>query len=254
MLIVDAHVHAGQCWFQPVETVLFEMQRNGVAKAVLIQFWGNYDNRYVMECVRKNPGRFVAAVLVDTQRADAPDTLEKLAAEGAVGVRLRANDPPAVWRKASELGLVVSGFGTANLFAGDEFRRLVEELPDLKIVLEHLAGAELEPQTDYTVFQKALTLAKYPNIYIKLPGFGELLPRPVVFHGAPFDTAPRVVRMAYEAFGRERMMWGSNFSSSAKLEGYTNALRLPIERTPFFSQEDKEWIFGKTALSVWKMA
>ncbi|MFC1966746.1 amidohydrolase family protein [Chloroflexota bacterium] len=261
MILVDAHVHASQYWFEPVETLLFQMQRHGVAKAVLVQHFGNYHNQYVLECIHNYPGLFVAVVLVDTQRADATGTLEKWAEKGATGVRLRANerspgpDSLAIWRKASELGLVVSGFGTADMFAADEFRRLVEELPNLKIVLEHMAGAEPEPQTDYNLFEKVLVLAEYPNIYIKLHGFGELLPRPMPFStGATFHGPPRVVRMAYEVFGRQRMMWGSNFSSCSKLEGYTNALRLPMKRTPFFSEEDKEWIFGKTALSVWKMA
>ncbi len=263
MILVDTHVHVGQYWYEPVETLLFQMQRNGVAKAVLIQFLGNYDNRYEVECLHRYPGRFAVVVMVDTEKSDASDTLEKWAEEGAVGVRLRPNgrspgpDPLAIWRKASELGLVVSSIGTADMFAGDEFRRLVEELPDLKIVLEHLGGAVPEPQPesqiDYNLFEKVLALAKYPNIYIKLPGFGELLPRPVP-HGTPFDKPPHVVHMAYEAFGRQRMMWGSNFPPCAKKEGYTNTLRFPMERTPFFSEEDKEWIFGKTALSVWKMA
>ena len=277
MILVDTHVHVGQYWYEPVETLLFQMQRNGVAMAVLIQFIGNYDNRYEMECIHSYPDRFAAVVLVDTQREDAADTLEKWAEQGAVGVRLRpywrspGPDPLAIWRKTSELGLVVSGFGKADQFAADEFRELVEELPDLKIVLEHLGGvsqtgridleqlerqggAGLEPQIDYNLFEKVLALAKYPNIYIKLPGFGELLTRPMPIHGVPFSAPPRVVRMAYEAFGRQRMMWGSNFPPSASKEGYTNTLRLPMEKTPFFSEEDKEWIFGKTALSVWKMA
>ncbi len=262
MILVDTHAHVGQYWYEPVETLLFQMQRNGVAKAALIQFVGNYDNRYEMDCLHSYPGRFAAVVVVDTQRADAPNTLEKWVREGAVGVRLRpdecspGSDPLAIWRKASELGLGVSCAGTLETYASDEFRRLVEKLPDLKIVMEHMGGAGPEPlvesQTNYNLFQRVLALAKYPNVYIKLPGFGELMSRPVP-HGTPFETPPPVVRMVYEAFGRQRMMWGSNFPPSAKKEGYTNTLRFPLERVPFFSEEDKEWIFGKTALSVWNI-
>ena len=258
MVIVDTHVHVGRYWYEPVETLLFQMERNGVDKAVLIQYRGNYDNRYQIECVRNHPGRFAAVVLVDTQRPDAVDTLAMWAREGAAGVRLRpderspGSDPLAIWRKASELGLVVSSLGTLKTFAADGFRLLVEELPDLKIVIEHLGGADLEPDLDYGLFEKVLALAQYPNTYIKLPGFGEVLPRPFPFREPPFDGPPPAVRMTYDAFGARRMMWGSDYPPSGSREGYANTLRFPMERIPFFSDEDREWAFGRTALSVWK--
>ncbi len=259
MLVVDTHAHVSPYWYEPVETLLFQMQRNNVAKTVLIQIMGNYDNEYEMACVRNYPGRFAAVVLVDIQKANAADTLEKWANAGAVGVRLKTDwrspgpDPLLIWRKAAEIGLVVSCTGSLETFAADGFRHLIEKLPDLKIVVEHLGHPGEEPKRDHKLFEKVLALAQYPNVYIKLPGFGELLPKPSLVDRVPFNESPPVVRLAYEAFGRQRMMWGSNFPPSAHKEGYTNALRLPLEKTPFFSEEDKEWIFGKTALSVWKM-
>ncbi len=259
MIVVDTHCHVGLNWFQPVEALLCEMQRNGVAKAVLTQFWGNYDNQYEIDCVRNYPGRFVATVLVDAKRTAATETLEKWAKKGAVGVRLGVDarspgaDPLAIWRKAAELGLVVSASGAQEKLASSDFRKLVEELSELKIVLEHLGVARGGANTDFSLFEKILSLAKYPNVYIKFGGFGEILPRPMPIRGSPFSAPPRELRMAYEAFGSEHMMWGSNFPPCSRLEGYTNALCLPMDKTPFFSEEDKEWAFGKTALSVWKM-
>jgi len=260
VLIVDTHVHVGKSWFEPVETLLFQMEQNGVDKAVLIQYGGNYDNTYEIECVRRYPGRFAAVVMVDTTREDGLDKLAMWAREGAVGVRLGAGerspgpDCLAIWRKASELALAVSCQGEAEEFASQEFHRLVEEVSELKIVIEHLGGIKKEPETDYKLFQRVLALAGYPNTYIKLPGFGELLPRPRIFRGQPFDidSSPPAVRMAYEAFGPRRMMWGSDFPPSAGREGYANVLRFPMERIEFLTNEDKTWVFGKTALSVWR--
>jgi hypothetical protein len=31
-LIVDTHVHAGKNWFEPIESLLFQMKQNGVDK------------------------------------------------------------------------------------------------------------------------------------------------------------------------------------------------------------------------------
>ena len=147
MLIIDTHCHAGESWFEPIELLLHQMDANIVEKAVLVQHRGVYDNSYLLECAGRNPGRFAVVALVDTTQSDAPSALESWAEKGAVGVRLNpterspGDDPLAVWRKAAELGLVVSSLGEVGQFASDEFRDLVTELPDLTIVVEHLAGA-----------------------------------------------------------------------------------------------------------------
>ncbi len=258
MLIVDTHVHVGRNWYEPVETLLCQMEQAGVEKAVLIQYRGNYDNEYELECIWKYPGRFAAVVIVDTAQPVALEKLEMWARRGATGVRLMADerspgsDALAIWRKAEELGMVVSCGGALEGFASDEFCSLVEELSNLKIVIEHLGGIGQELNLDSGFFQKVLGLTRYPNTYIKLPGFGELLPRPMPFHEPPFIGTPAAVRMTYDAFGAKRMMWGSDFPPSASREGYANTLRFPMEQIEFFTDEDKAWIFGKTALSVWR--
>ena len=67
----------GEYWYEPIETLHFQMQRKDIARAVLIQFVGNYDNRYVLECVSRYPDRLAAVVLVDPQKPDSADTLEE---------------------------------------------------------------------------------------------------------------------------------------------------------------------------------
>ena len=51
MLIVDTHCHALPHWFEPVEVLLHQMHANGVEKALLVQVRGQFDNRYLIECV-----------------------------------------------------------------------------------------------------------------------------------------------------------------------------------------------------------
>src|SRR3979411_2744451 len=106
MGFVDSHCHASLHWYEPIETLLFEMDRNEVDQAVLIQIMGQYDNTYQQECVRRYPQRLVSVVLVDPLLPDAPATLERLAEDGAPGVplppglRSPGGDPPAIWRRA----------------------------------------------------------------------------------------------------------------------------------------------------------
>ena len=261
MIIIDSHVHTSRLWYEPIETVLFQMERNHVNKSLLIQY-GGASNGYEIECARKYPRCLGAVILVESQRPDAPEIMEANAMKGAVGVRMNAyndfpgRDPLAVWRKAAELGLHVSCYGTIEMFAAQEFRRIIEACPNLNIVLEHLGGAaktKQNPNPNHQLYDKVLGLSKYPNMYIKVPGFGEILPRPYPMVDPIFDNPPPQIKMVYETFGPRHMMWGSDFPPCAAREGYANTLRYPLERVPFFTQEDKEWIFGKTALSVWNI-
>ena len=61
MIIVDTHLHADIHHFEPIEVALFQMDRNGVSKAVLLQGGGNLDNTYLMviSSAISNTGEFV---------------------------------------------------------------------------------------------------------------------------------------------------------------------------------------------------
>jgi L-fuconolactonase len=259
MVVVDTHCHASPYWFEPVEILLDEMNGNGVDQAVLIQISGQYDNSYLIECIRRFPGRFSVVALVDTDRPDARERLEEWVRQGVEGVRLSptvrspGQDPLAIWRKAAELSIPVSCQGSSvDLFSSPDFENIVKELPDLKIIIEHLGGGgrSMEP---YDQYRRVLELAQYSNIYMKVPGLGELCPRPMPFRQPfPFEHIPPLIEMALEAFGANRLMWGSDFPPVANREGYRNALRFPREHVKFKSDEDKEWVFGNTAATLWK--
>ena len=267
MQIVDTHCHAGVNWFEPVEMILHQMNLNGVEQAVLIQHGGNYHNDYLIECVKRYPGRFGAVVWVDVADPNAPADLERLAVqEGVVGMRLHPTqrspepDPLAIWRKAAELNLPVSCFArSAADVAAAEFQAIVEQFPNLTIILEHLAGAyrPLSPDSvsePYAAYREALTLARFPNTYIKFGGLGEFCVRPnplAAQYG--FNEIPPLMEMAYAAFGPERMMWGSDFPPVAGREGYRNSLQAPLEYPCFQTPPEREWAFGKAALAAFGM-
>lgn len=257
MIVVDTHCHAGRNWFEPIELLLHQMNANDVDHAVLIQHGGNFEATYLLECVNRYPGRFAAVAIVDTAQPDAVSELEKWADAGVIGIRFGpadrspGQDPLAIWRKASELDLVVSCQGTVEEFAAPDFHDLVSQLPDLTVVIEHLAGAVEETRAPFTEFNKALTLANFPNTYIKVPGLGEFCHRPPVMnHHFSFDEVPPLIEMTYDSFGPCRMMWGSDYPPVSSREGYRNALRGVFEHPVWKSQSDKEWVMGKTALNV----
>jgi len=263
--IVDSHCHVSDCWYEPVETLLFQMDASGVEKSILIQMMGQYDNGYQAACVRRYPDRLASVVLVDTERADALEQLERERERGAAGVRLRpttrsaGDDPFAIWRAAERLGLSVSCGGTGPEFAAPSFAEVVESVPKLKIVIEHL-GSVSRPDdgVGHAVRRRVFGLARYPNTYIKVPGLGELcrraMPVPASPDGSaafPFDEPiPPTLEAAYGAFGAGRMMWGNDYPPVSGREGYRNALRLTMQALAGKSDEERSLIFGQVALTV----
>lgn len=259
--IVDSHCHVSPIWFEPVDVLLFHMDKNGVEQAVLVQMIGQPDNRYQLECVRRYPDRFVSVGLVDVDAPDALAQVCRLADRGATGLRLRPSwrspgeDPLAIWREAERLRLTVSCIGPSRDFASAEFAELVGALPDLKIVIEHLA--ELNPAEPTYAREEArvLALAKQPNVFVKFGGLGEFAKRArPAREPFPFEEPiPLLLDRAYEAFGASRMMWSSDFPPVSRREGYANALCLTRQRFADRSPEEQALLFGDVARSVFRL-
>ena len=264
--IIDTHCHASPYWFEPVEILLDEMERAGVDQAVLTQFFGVFDNSYLLEAVARFPGRFAVIAIVDHTQPAAARQVAELHNQGVEGIRFNCawrdegEDPLALWRLCADLGIIASVMGTVEQYAAPEFEDIIRRLPHLTIVMEHLAGvgAYFGPgRADKTIplgtYRQALALAQYPNVYMKVPGLGEFCPRPMPFRQpVPFDDIPPLIEMAVDAFGGRRLMWGSDFPPVANREGYRNALRFPMDLIDYPNREARDLVFGGTAASLWK--
>lgn len=259
--VIDSHVHAALNWYEPIETLLYQLDANGVDHAVLVQQAGQYDNSYILEATRNYADRFYAVVLVDASRADALDQLESLAEQGAHGIRLRptdrspGDDPLAIWRQAGALGLPVSCGGSLELFSAPEFAGLIEAVPDTTILIEHLGSANIPDGegAPYSVRRQIFDLARYANVAMKFHGLGEICPRAHPFpQPFPFDrSALAILDLAYAAFGADRMLWGSDFPPVSGREGYANALRWPQEHFATLPATAQAALFGGTAQRIY---
>jgi L-fuconolactonase len=253
MTIVDTHCHTGIHKYEPVQSLLFHMDNSGVDKAVLIQHGGETDNSYHVECLQKFPGRFASAMIVEND--DDGTHIRRWAEQGIVGIRLPAvartssGEKLAQWRTAAELDLVVSAPCNPQTLLGGEFAEVLRLFPDLQIVIEHLGGIGQGAQEPYEAYQQTMALAAHPQLKIKLPGFGEFCALPF-----PFSEVPPLVEMAVEAFGPQRIMWGSDYPPVSTREGYAHSLQFPMQYLSTLSADEREWIFGKTALKIWRFA
>jgi L-fuconolactonase len=258
---IDSHVHVAPNWYEPVETLLYHLDANGVDAAVLVQQQGQFDNRYLLECARTYADRLYAVVLVDAGRADAVEQLLQLADQGAHGIRLRptdrspGDDALAIWRQAETLGLPISCAGNLESFGDPAFAQVVEAVPNVPIIIEHLGSANLPDGegAPYPLRRRVFELARYPNVAIKFHGLGEICPRAQPFPQLfPFERTPlELFDLAYATFGAERMLWGSDFPPVSGREGYTNALQWPQDHFAALPAPDQAALFGGTAQRIY---
>jgi predicted TIM-barrel fold metal-dependent hydrolase len=126
------------------------------------------------------------------------------------------------------------------------FEQYIRALPDLRIVIDHCGVPSNEEE-----FQQTLALAKYPNAHLKWSH------APMVFSAQryPFPEVRPFLDRALEAFGRERVMWASDFTviPAAAKAGlgtveYSWAEALFYMRdNPSLSDDDKAWVLGRSA-------
>ncbi len=262
-MIVDSHCHVSPIWYEPVESLLFQMERHGVGQAVLTQMLGQTDNSYQLSCVQRYPGVFAAIVYVEPTAPDLLARLGQAVAAGASGVRIALGpegpppSAPAVWHAAATHGLAISVAGTSQAFASPAFADLVASEPRVPVVVEHLAGVSTfsgNPETEAARL-RAFALARFPNVSLKLPGLGEFCQRampPTTPY--PFaDPAPAALSAAYDAFGPSRLLWGSDYPPVSGREGYGNALHWPRTLLAGKGPEALNHIFGGNAAAIFRL-
>jgi L-fuconolactonase len=261
-MFVDSHCHVAADWYEPVETLLHHMDHNAVSQAILIQLIGRHDHFYQQACTERYPGRFASVVGIDPTAADAPEQVRGFVNNGARGIRMRPNarsvgeDPLAVWRAADEQQIPVSCVGTAAMFAAAEFFQLVQSFPRLIFILEHL-GASNQPDVndgERAARARVFELAQFPNVYLKMPGLGELIPRAGLPPSPNAAANTEVLQAAVRSFGAERLMWGSDFPLVSSREGYANALRWPRAVLSHLSAAQQALIFSGNARRIFGLA
>ena len=258
-MIVDAHTHAAQSWFEPVEALLFQMDRCGVERAVLVQMFGQYDNGYQIACARQHPDRLVAVGQVDPAAPDVVAQLERLREDGAVGVRMRpelrspGDDPLLIWRTAARLGLAISCGAGGDVYLSDDFAAVLRAVGDAPVAIEHLGAFHRDGASVEAIAPKLAHLASFPNLTIKIHGLGQFATRamPAPSGDDPFvRPVPPLLEAVVSAFGPSRVMWGSEYPAVSAKEGYANALRLPMAQLAGLSSADRDLVFGGTAARV----
>ena len=199
------------------EEVIAEMDKAGVARAILIppSFEGDY-NDLVIDAVTRYPDRFRALGRLWLAAEDAPAQLLRLTRCWQVlGTRVTFSGPMRTWLTdgtldwfwpmAAEHDIRVSVYPFGQLEA---LEPVLRKYPSLKLSVDHLGiGTEVRDQEMWPVVQQLVRLARYPNLAVKATCLPALVTEPY-----PFPLLKQVLRTVLDAYGPQRVFWGSDLT------------------------------------------
>jgi predicted TIM-barrel fold metal-dependent hydrolase len=238
------------------EMLLALMEQHGVAHTVIVHpMHYRWDCRYVGDTLKKYPGKFRGVCRVNPEAPDAADELSKWTEQwGFRGVRLSPGtnesgnwidnrslmDP--IWKRAEDLKVPMCILTRAPRLPA--IAALTERHPALDVVIDHMADC---PPKDLEQRKLLLDLARFPRTYVKISHTWSISEEGQY----PWRDTWDLVKSVYDAFGPERIMWGTDWPVSLDKTDYGSTLRVVAQEMDFFNESDKDWILAKTIERLW---
>jgi predicted TIM-barrel fold metal-dependent hydrolase len=235
------------------EDLLNLMQANGVARTVLIQvIHYRWDNRYLLEVLRRYPGKFQGVCRVNPEDPAAPDHLSLLTQEGCHGVRLspdatsrgdwiRGPLMAPLWRRCAQLRVPMTLLLPASRLPA--VAPWIEKNPELTVVIDHMSDV---PADDAKQLQLLLAMARYARVYVKISHMWSLSRNPHPY----LDLTEQILRLR-DAFGANRLMWGTDWPILGEKLSYERRVALYRDHLGFLSSSERSDVLYKTVQRVW---
>ncbi len=269
MPIIDAQIHTWGTglpsnqshWqvthFTPAEAIAL-MDEAGVDAAVIHPpGWDPNSTEMAFDAIKTYPGRFA---IMGSLPLDHPAPRARIAQwrnqPGMLGFRYTFLHDPArqwladgtidwLWTEAEKAGVPIAVLATDSL---KDLARIAERHPALRLTIDHLGGrgglTTLKDEAAMTHMPDLLALAKFPNVAVKAtgaPGYsGEAY---------PFLKMHTYLRQIYDAFGPNRMFWGTDISKMPC--SWRQCVTMFTEELPWLSDHDKRLIMGDALCAWW---
>ncbi|HYF20375.1 MAG TPA: amidohydrolase family protein [Ramlibacter sp.] len=278
MRVVDAQVHVWRApapgrpwvpgaeslaegrWSYGIEELSRDMQAAGVDAAVLVPpgAWEGYWNDLVLEAATAQPDRFAAMVNIDPVAPGAREQLALLLEHPATrGVRLGLSQGERreafargeldwLWSDLESRRVPTAIFVPGLLEAAAD---VASRFPRLPLALCHGAMnlRRLNPDVDGVV-DRLVRLADLPNVSVKASALPLQSALPY-----PYEDLHAPIRRIVEAFGPERVFWGSDHTRLHHAEGgadYRQCRRLFTDALGFLDDAARTLIMAD-ALKRW---
>lgn len=250
-----------------VEMLVKDMDEHGCTHSVLVQvIYHGWDNTYIADCAKRYPERLKAHGLIDPTDAKVADKLEFWMKEhGLCGMRfspiyyqdgehggdgwINADVTHRLWRKAAELGAVLNFFIAPKQLP--KLEEMIRAHPKVRVVIDHLSQIDLGSENPEPDIRLLLGLARNPNVWVKVSELSSVSKSGQY----PFTDAYPFVRRVHEAFGPEKLLFGTGYPGIARAAYGRPTLDKEIDMVrkeiPFFTKEEREQILGRNAARLW---
>jgi len=243
------------------ERLLADMDRHGVDEAVVVGYpicdWT--DNWYTRRVAAEHD-RLHGIVMLDPFADDAVERLDRcMETDGVLGFRLGAAcpydrmwetfDPSVTWLRES-LGetafweAAVEHDATVQILCDhgqlDQALELVEAYPELTYLFDHFAHAGPETPTDEGTFSRFADLAEHDSVAVKVSEIVHMSDS-----SFPYADMHDHVRWLLDTFGRERVVWGSDYPNVSDVASYAEACNW-LKQVDSLSAADRSWLTGKS--------
>lgn len=242
--------------------LLRDMDAAGVCHAVLVEAGGNAE--YVLSCAESNPARFSA--ILELQGRSLEEILRLARRPGVRGLRFVAigssSERPAdlehllpLLEVMSQNGLVLSLYADDRHLAAVE--RLLDLLPHLRVVLNHLGLAPDRLEVDALGRPRALplratdfhharrsvvALARFANVFVIASGHYAFSAAPY-----PYEDLRGVSDELLSAYGPGRVLAGSDAPFVSDVPGYLAALDLAQRHLRGATESERAAVLGGNA-------
>jgi predicted TIM-barrel fold metal-dependent hydrolase len=242
----------------PPEEAVGLMDAGGVDAAVIHPpGWDPGATATALAAVRTSPGRFA---VMGALPLDRPASRARVAGwrqpPGLLGLRDGLLQAPRrgwledgtlawLWAAAEHAGVPIARLATDSLPA---VGRIAERPPGLRLTIDHLGGkggnttrkdAAAMPQ-----MPAPLALAQDPNVAVKATGVPGDSSEPY-----PFRSMHPCVRQVYDAFGPQRLFWGTDITTLPC--SWRPCVTLVTEALPWLSAPEQALIMGQAVCAWW---
>jgi predicted TIM-barrel fold metal-dependent hydrolase len=240
------------------------MEAAAVSSAIVVQTSTVYgsDNNYLADAVAERPDRYAGIASVNPLSESCGEDLRywveerglcgtRLFAAGAsIGMIFSLDDPSLekFWLSAQSLGIPVDlQVRYMDLPAVENAARRYSDVP---LVLDHIGGAPVTGGPPYLAASHLFELAAYPQIHVKFSNHN------LDAAESESSTAGDMLRAIIQAYGADRVLWGSNFPntfgrSPATLETYVGLVQRALRGVAPLAEEEQHALMGGTAAAVY---
>ena len=278
--VIDTHIHlydttrdVEMSWPPKDDKVLYKphlpgeyskLARDAGVTGVVIVEASNHleDNRWVLDLVADDDLYIGLVGNIDVNRKDFAKQLRKLKMDKRfVGVRPRGAEKidfsnarvlknlNVLAKQNMTMDYLTNSGGIPGIEIVDKVAR---EIPNLQIVVNHCLGYDFDGKAPSEEWVAAVaSLASNKNVMCKISGlYQRSVPQPASQDLAHYQS---VLDVLWENFGKERLIYGSNWPVTKRTDDYQSYLTLVDQFISAHGQEAREHYYWKNAATAYRL-